>query len=257
MLGRSSTFLDLSSPLSLSLSSPFFALGPFPSLSSSSGGPPPKNFKSGARVTRATNASRRPATTITRRVSFDRPTQNIAAARYPWTSQKRKRDSPVRRIARVSSRFASPLCRRRICLYDRRRDAGSRSELEKKNRLVTNRREISMERGRKKKYGETKNRSPGLGQAVLLKRRSAFSLPLTRSTRFVTERRMHFAGYYVDTKVARASHRRFLGKIVIVSPTPRRESEDRVRIPGLFRKYTCNRATGQFVVTLFRCTLEK
>ena len=65
---------------------------------------------------------------------------------------------------------------------------------------------------------------------------------------------MHFAGYYVDTKVARASLRRFLGKIVIVSPTPRRESEDRAFESGLFRKYTCNRATGQFVVTLFRCT---
>ena len=84
----------------------------------------------------------------------------------------------------VSRRFASAVER----LYDRRRDAGSRSELEKESARNEPARDFNG-KGGKKKYGETKNRSPGLGQAVLLKRRSAFSLPLTRSTRFVTERR--------------------------------------------------------------------
>ena len=61
---------------------------------------------------------------------------------------------------------------------------------------------------------------------------------------------MHFAGYYVDTKAARASHRRFL-----LGKTRQRLGENpRIENPGLFRRYTCNRATGQFVVTLFRCT---
>lgn len=149
MLGHSSTFLDLSSLLSL-LFSPFFARSlPF----SSSRGPPPKNFKSGARVTRATNASRRPATTITRGVSFDRTTQNIAAARYPRTSQKRKRGSRATPspsfslIARELPWVAFPLLSKAaLCCVV----AMSGDQSSKKNRIVTNRREISMERGEKR-----------------------------------------------------------------------------------------------------------
>lgn len=88
---------------------------------------------------------------------------------------------------------------------------------------------VKKNRGKKEGKEEEKR---GLGQAVLLKRWNAFSLPLTSSfrnratseRRFVlrlADRRMHFAGYYVHTKVARVSLHRFLGKIVIVAPAPR------------------------------------